>query len=371
MTTPFTAAGGIEGTKTFNRTTQETEIRATAKDPNTGSVTKMDTITDQNGKVTSAKTTLINPIPEGGQRIQKATFANGKTRRSDTVVSANGDSLMTVNSENNNITSIRHVYPSGDTDTANYSGSCSKVSDPGCHMARVVDTDRKTNKMTTTNYDNDGKVIGPPQVSDIPANMKTQAATLKAKQNQQNLAGAKQQNLLGKNLQGNALANKLHGQQHNLAADKQQGLASNKQQIQADVLNQIQNKSGSNLKTGALDAKKTGEAVQLNPQPLPPGPPPDKFTGIKQHMNDKFQTGSNKNLKRDFNKEAITHGNAFKEKVIPQTQSSNQFSEGMKHKTHNMQAEQFKAKLKSQNLNSSTGSQGAAKHNLHEKPRSN
>ena len=162
----------------------------------------------------------------------------------------------------------------------------------------------------------DGKVTGT-QVSDIPKDMKTQAAMLKAKQNQANLAGAKQQNLLGKNLQGNALANKLHGQQHNLAADKQQGLASNKQQIQADVLNQIQKQVRLQSQDRSIGYQEDREAVQLNPRPLPPGPPPDKFTGIKQHMNDKFQTGSNKNLKHDFDKQAITHGNAFNEKVIP------------------------------------------------------
>jgi uncharacterized protein len=373
VTTPFTAPGGLEGTKTFNRTTGETQITATQKDPETGLVTHLNTTQDKSGKLISG--TMTQTVPDsgankGGVEIVKGEAVDGKlVQTSVTHVSAKGDSSKTTNFDPKDPqvkTSEVVVRASGSTTTTNY-GGCNKDG-TGCKLVSNVDTDPKTGKQTTTKYDPmSGKVIDV-KVTDIPKDQQQNAAMLRAKQNQANLAGTKQQNLLGKNLQGkDALANKLQGKQANVAGDKQKGLASNKKQVQADVLNQIQNKPGANLKTGALDPKKAGQAVQLNPQPLPPGPPPDKligkskledkFTGVKPHFDQKFQTGGNKNLKQDFNKQATTHGNAFKERVIPQTQSSNQFSEGTKHKTQNMPMEQFKAKTKSQNFNQPAGGQ--------------
>ena len=149
-------------------------------------------------------------------------------------------------------------------------------------------------------------------------------------------------------------------QKQDAAGKKKETVA--RRRIHDDVLNHIQNKPGAKAGIGVKNA---GQAVQLNPQPLPPGPDKsigkrkleDKFTGVKPHFDQKFQTGGNKNLKQDFNKHAITHSNSFKETVIPQTQSSKQFSEGIKHKAHHTTVEQFKGKTRPQNFNLPVGGQ--------------
>ena len=102
VTTPFTAPGGFEGTKTFNRATGETQITATQKDPESGMVSQINATTDKSGKLTNRTQTMTmpddDPNNKGGQRIIKEEMVDGQvTKFSETHVSAKGDSSKTTN----------------------------------------------------------------------------------------------------------------------------------------------------------------------------------------------------------------------------------------------------------------------------------
>jgi hypothetical protein len=158
---------------------------------------------------------------------------------------------------------------------------------------------------------------------------------------------------------------------------QQQGLTTSKQQIKADVAKQIGDKShvdvaGSKekLKAGIADRlKNRGRSVQLNPQPLPPGPPPDKVGGNK-HLDNKINIGSSKsNTKEGFARGEIPPGSKINGKVVPPSQTPGQVLQDSKHRPKINAMGQLKSNAKVQNWGSAAGSQGAAKHHPMEKLR--
>ena len=86
------------------------------------------------------------------------------------------------------------------------------------------------------------------------------------------------------------------------ANTKPQGLTATKPNVKADVLQQIQGKSSGDLSVAKDKLKttgmanrinKSGAASDLNPQPLPPGPPPDKV-GKNMQLDNKINIASYK-----------------------------------------------------------------------------
>ena len=390
VVTPFTDTNGFVGTKTFNPSTGVTETKATGKN-NSGQVTTFDQFQDKSGKVTSRTDTIVTgSTPDGGQKlITLTTDANGKQNRTDTTVSANGVSVSRSGDGSGSMSSMSETTPDGRTVTHNYTGDCRDPNGAGCQQVSHQTADAKTGKtttinynpdgsavkkaidpttgkMTTTNYDKNGNPIGTPQISDIPKNAQQNAATLKAgantlkantkpqgltatkdnvkadvlkriqaNQNRRSLAGAKTQNLVGQN--------KLPG--NNPLANKLQGLASNKQQIQADVLNQIQNKTGPK---GVKENFKADASKQIGSKfgAIPKIQSPSEFSqGNKHQPQNNLTTNLNARSKSlNWNSSAgshqtLTQSNSFKERVIPQTQSS------------------FKGKTNSQNFNTQASGQ--------------
>ena len=215
MKTPYTDTQGFVGTKTFNPATQETQVSATRKDPNSGEVSQMNFITDKSGKTSGTSTTTLpddSAANKGGQKIVKEVFADGHmTNFSVIQVSAKGDSSTSKTTNFDPNTSVKTsevtVRANGSTTTTNYSGC--ELGGTGCKLVSNVDTDPKTGKQTTTTYDKDGKVSGT-QVSDIPKGQQQNAAMLKAGQTPNNLAGNNQHDLKANDKEGLA-APKPHG----------------------------------------------------------------------------------------------------------------------------------------------------------------
>ena len=211
--TPYTDANGFVGTKTFNPATQETQVSATRKDPNSGEVSQMNFITDKSGKTSGTSTTTLpddSAANKGGQKIVKEAFADGRmTSFSVIQVSAKGDSSTSKTTNLDPNTSVKTsevtVRANGSTTTTNYSGC--ELGGTGCKLVSNVDTDPKTGKQTTTTYDKDGKVTGT-KVTDIPKDKNAaQAATLKAGQTPNNLVGNNQHDLKVNDKEGLAAPN--------------------------------------------------------------------------------------------------------------------------------------------------------------------
>lgn len=163
------------------------------------------------------------------------------------------------------------------------------------------------------------------------------------------------------------------------AGTEPQDLTNAKKNVRGDVLKQIGGKSHvdvpgnkEKLKTGIADQlKKRGQAVQLNPQPLPPGSPPDKAGGNK-HLKNKINIGSYKsNTKEGFVKGEFHPGSKINGKVVHQSQSPRLSLEHSKHRPKINAMNKWKNKSKSPNWNTSAGSQSVIKHRPVEKPRSN
>ena len=130
-------------------------------------------------------------------------------------------------------------------------------------------------------------------------------------------------------------------------------LAGAKRNVRADILKQIGAKPNEETTTGKNKAN--NDAL-------------DRFKNRAKLQN--FTTG-NQQTKEGFAKSQIPAGSNINGKAVPRTQSPSEYSQGSMHQPHNNLTTNYNAKSKSQNLNSSAGSQGAAKHNLHEKPRFN
>ncbi len=119
-----------------------------------------------------------------------------------------------------------------------------------------------------------------------------------------------------------------------------------KQDIKSDVANQIGIKPGGNVTGGQKES-------------LP---------GEKHIMSNIKETLQSAKTSKVFTKVRLLRGSKIQ--ALPQSQSPGQVLQGNKHLPQNL-TEKFKAKSKSQNWNSSAGSQGAVKHHPYEKPRSN
>ena len=435
VVTPYSDKDGYSGTKTLNRTTGDTELHLTGKDPKTGELIEAHNIYNKSNQVVSASVTKTKPDPDpnnkGGQIVWKRELgANGEiTKQSETHVNAKGDSSTTTNFDPKDPwgskTSEVTVRSDGSTSTTNYFGSC-QLNNPqskACLTASKVETDPRTGKQTTTTFNEDGKPVST-KATDFP-----KAAMLKARQlnpagdrrvlaGQRALTGNKDQlkadvlknigskpagdikdqvsklktigeagrtnnsgaasNLNSQSLPPDKVGAKelvkgdvlekigskpggdLHGQVAKLKTINEagrmnkSGAASSlnpqplppdkvgaKELVKGDVVNKIGSKPGRDLKNTSDKLKtigmagrmnKSGAASDLNPQPLPPGPPPNK-TAIKHRFDDRFVTGRpEKYVKDDFTKETFTHsGNGRENFIQHKNLSADQFKGNQSH----------------------------------------
>jgi YD repeat-containing protein len=289
-----------KATKSTTNTKQDGSVETSTYNPYTGStdtVTRPDGVVitktwGPDGKLTSETVKDPNSGNEyshkynaDGSEISTVKHKDGSTevvntdshghRTSMTRTDASGNQRTETYDGNGGLVSVTNKGSDGSSQTVNYSGCNGQGNNQGCQVTSITRTN-KDGSSTTTTYDKNGQ----------PTSIAT--TTKDGKKFVQHCNDA-----------GNCFSTKAVGV-GKVTGQTPAGGGSDKLKIQTQALKQINDKAHAQdliaggtekVKLQGLDQirKQHGEAVGLNPQPLPPGPSPDKFSG-KTHFEKKLQT---------------------------------------------------------------------------------